>query len=124
MKNYIQKQAISFSHAFRGLIYMIKDYNSLIHLPAAIIVVIFAFVVGVEREEWYWLIAAIAVVWIAETFNTAIEKLVDLACPKYHPLAGKVKDISAAAVLLASIFAVVIGLLVFLPYFSDWVYPL
>ena len=52
------------------------------------------------------------VVWVAETINTAIELTVDVASPGYHPLAGKAKDVAAGAVLLASVFALVIGLII------------
>jgi hypothetical protein len=52
-------------------------------------------------------------VWAAETFNTALEKLVDLVSPEYHPLAGKVKDIAAGAVLIVSLMSVVVGGIIF-----------
>jgi diacylglycerol kinase len=53
-------------------------------------------------------------VYIAEVFNTAIEKLVDLLSPQYNPKAGLIKDIAAGGVLVASIFAVITGLILFL----------
>ena len=52
----------------------------------------------------------------AEGFNTAIERLVDLVSPDYHPIAGDVKDIAAGAVLICAIAAAIIGIIVFLPY--------
>ncbi|MGB0524609.1 MAG: diacylglycerol kinase family protein [Flammeovirgaceae bacterium] len=110
------KQARSFRYAFRGLIYMGKDHNTLVHFPAAVIVIFFAWYFEVTRNEWLWLILAISIMWISETFNTAIEKLTDLVSPDFHPLAGKVKDISAAGVLLGLFFAAIIGFTVFFPY--------
>lgn len=62
---------------------------------------------------------AMALVWVAEALNTALEYWTDLASPNYHPLAGKAKDMAAAAVLLASIFAVLIGVLVFYPHWGQ-----
>ena len=56
-------------------------------------------------------------VWSAELVNTAIEALTDLASPAWHPLAGKAKDVAAGAVLLAALGALVVGALVFGPYF-------
>jgi undecaprenol kinase len=56
-------------------------------------------------------------VWILEAINTAIEALVDLAAPDFHPLAKKAKDIAAGGVLIGAILAVIIGALVFLPKF-------
>ena len=56
-----------------------------------------------------------ASVWITETLNTAIEFLTDLASPEFHPIAGQVKDLAAAAVLIAALGAAVVGVIVFLP---------
>ena len=56
-----------------------------------------------------------ASVWIPETLNTAIEFLTDLASPEFHPIAGQVKDLAAAAVLIAALGAAVVGVIVFLP---------
>jgi diacylglycerol kinase (ATP) len=52
----------------------------------------------------------------AEAFNTAIERLVNLVAPDYHPIAGDVKDVAAGAVLICAIVAAIIGMIVFLPY--------
>jgi diacylglycerol kinase (ATP) len=69
----------------------------------------------VSRADWLALVLAMAMVWVAEALNTGIEWVVDLASPEHHPLAGKAKDVAAAGVLLASMAAVVVGLLVFVP---------
>ena len=58
-------------------------------------------------------------VFIAELFNTALETLVNLVSPEFNPKAGHVKDISAAAVLIAAIMALIIGVLIFLPKIID-----
>ena len=63
--------------------------------------------------EWCIVIFAIALVLAAECFNTAIEYLTDLVMPDYHETAGKVKDISAGAVLICSTAAAFTGLVVF-----------
>jgi diacylglycerol kinase (ATP) len=52
----------------------------------------------------------------AEGFNTAIERLVDLVSPDYHPIAGDVKDVAAGAVLICAIAAAIVGMIVFIPY--------
>ena len=72
-------------------------------------------VLGISAGEWRAVILAIALVWTAEALNTALELLCDVASPEFHPLIQKGKDIAAAAVLLSSIGAAVIGLLVFGP---------
>jgi diacylglycerol kinase len=65
--------------------------------------------------EWCALILAAGLVWVAELLNTALETVVDLASPDRHPLAGKAKDIGAAAVLVAAMIAVLLGVLILGP---------
>ncbi len=74
------------------------------------------FYVGLNRWEWVAIAGAIGLVWMAELFNTALEVVVNLVSPERHPLAGKAKDIAAAAVLMAAVTAATVGLLVFWPY--------
>lgn len=106
----------SFGYALEGIgVFFRTQHNAWIHLFAAIVVVILGFVLEVDNPEWYWLILAIAMVFITEMFNTAIEFLTDIASPEIHPKAKMVKDIAAAAVLIASIAAIAIGLIIFLP---------
>ena len=69
----------------------------------------------VYRADWLWVVAAICAVWVAESFNTAIEFLADAVSLEHHPLIGKAKDAAAAAVLVTAIGAAVIGVLVFGP---------
>lgn len=73
----------------------------------------------IEKIDWLWISLAIALVWIMETINSAIEKLVDLTSPDFNPKAGAIKDMAAGAVLFAAFFAVILGLLVFAPYLKD-----
>ena len=116
MIKYLIKQAKSFKPAFNGLWLMMNDHNAWIHIPAAVLVLGLAYYFEVNKSEWLWLLMAIFTVWILETVNTAIEKLVDLVQPDFHPMAGRVKDIAAGAVLLATIFAIIIGIIIFYPY--------
>jgi diacylglycerol kinase len=69
-------------------------------------------VLEIPREGWLWLVAAIAGVFAAEAFNSALESLADAAHPAPHPLVGRAKDLAAAAVLIAAAGAALIGLLV------------
>lgn len=118
MKNTFSPKRLyhSFRYAFKG-IYQVFRYesNMQIHLLAAIVVVIGGFLLQVDSTEWALLVFAITGVWVAEMFNTSIEVLTDLVSPDYHELAGKVKDIAAGGVVLATFGAVIIGGLVFLP---------
>ena len=89
-----------------------------IHLAATLGVLVLGVWLDVSRSDWLALVLAIALVWVSEAINTAIEAVVDLASPALHPLAGKAKDVAAGAVLLASMAASIIGLLVFAKYLS------
>lgn len=106
----------SFRFAFRGILLMIKtQHNFWIHLTFAALVIIAGFLFHIRLTEWTLVIFSIGMVLSAETFNSAIEQLTDLASPDIHPTAGRVKDLAAGAVLLSAIAAALIGLLIFVP---------
>ena len=69
----------------------------------------------IKPVEWALIVLAVAIVWTAEFINTALEAVVDLASPQHHPLARVGKDVGAAAVLIASLASILIGLLVLGP---------
>ena len=106
----------SFSFALQGIYTFFKtEHNAWIHLIAMIVVIVSSLMLQLNSNEWCWIIVAIGLVIITEMINTALENLTDLTSPEFHPLAKKTKDAAAGAVLIASIIAVIIGLLVFLP---------
>jgi len=80
------------------------------------VVVLLAWWFGVSDMEWIALVLAIALVMGAEAMNTALEYVVDLASPDWHALARDAKDVAAAAVLVCSVGAAVVGAVVFWPY--------
>lgn len=107
----------SFGYALRGLCFMLKtQHNTWIHLAATIVVVAAGFWLGIAPGDWRWIILAIALVWVAEIVNTAFEHLCDVVQPEFHASVRTAKDVAAGAVLVAAIAAVIIGVLVFLPY--------
>lgn len=114
----------SFNYAVNGIISALKtERNMRIHYLIAIIVIILSLFFDFSRTELLILIFAISLVIVAELFNTAIEKVVDLITDKYHPLAKLAKDISAGAVLIAAINSIVVGYLLFfdkLSYYTDF----
>ena len=107
----------SFGHALRGLRVFVSQPNARIHCVAALVVVALGWWLQVTAMEWVALVLAIALVMGAEALNTALEYVVDLASPEWHSLARDAKDVAAAAVLVCSIGAAVVGVLVFWPYF-------
>jgi len=112
----LKKRAASFRYAFRGLIDLFKSQvNARIHGAAVLAVVLAGFYFQISRTEWIAVTLCILLVFSLEAMNTAIEYLTDLVSPDFHPLAGKAKDVAAAAVLLAAFGAVLVGLIIFLP---------
>jgi diacylglycerol kinase len=106
----------SFHYAFSGLWYVLRTQrNAWIHATITITVTILGFWLKLERHDWAFIIIAICFVWLAEIINTALEAITDLASPEQHPLARVGKDVGAGAVLLASITAIIVGLLILLP---------
>ena len=106
----------SFGHALRGIGVVIRtEHNAWIHLAATLSVVALGLGLGVGASDWAWLIAASAAVWIAESLNTAIERLADASMPDVDPLVRDAKDAAAAAVLIAAVAATAIGLIVLGP---------
>lgn len=111
------KRAQSFTHAGRGVwIFLKSTHNAWIHSIVFVLVLLLGYVLGISRFDWIALVFAGGLVFVAESINTAIEIDIDLTSPSYHPYARDTKDVSAGAVLIASMFAVVIGCLVFVPY--------
>lgn len=111
----VHKLIKSFGYALFGIRTSLKEQNMRIHLFSAVIVVIAGVLTGISITEWLVLIITIALVIGSEMINTAIEAVVNLASPEYHPLAKQAKDVAAGAVLVFAVASVIIGLLIFLP---------
>jgi diacylglycerol kinase (ATP) len=105
----------SFRYAFRGIGFLTEENNMKFHLLAAVIILSAGFYVHLSATEWAVVIMQIGLVFAAEAFNTAIEKLCDFVSPDYAVLIGKVKDLAAAGVLIVSVIAVIVGIIIFLP---------
>jgi diacylglycerol kinase (ATP) len=106
----------SFGYAVKGLGYFFRTQpNAWIQLCAAFIAVALGFYFELKRGEWLWIIFSIGFVFVAEMFNTAVETLSDAVSPGFHEKIGRVKDVAAAGVLIASLTALVIGMVIFLP---------
>ena len=116
LKEFINSRIQSFGHAFRGWGYVLKtQHNAWIHSVVATLVVAVGLWLRLNTHDWAILIITIAMVFMAEFINTAIEAVVDLASPVHHPLAKVGKDVGAAAVLVAALSAVLVGLLILGP---------
>lgn len=110
----------SVRYAIAGFRYTLAhEQNFRVHVFAALIVLLFALVFRVEVWEAIVLLLVTMSVLILEILNTIFEKLTDLVKPRIHHYVGVIKDLMAAAVLLAACGAVIIGTLIFYPYIRD-----
>lgn len=106
----------SLNQAWRGVLYTVRTQSHVqFHFVAGTSVLLLAWWSKVSRFEWLILILAIGSVIGAEVMNSAIEIVVDMVQPNFHPLAGMAKDVAAGAVLVTAIQAAVIGIIVFAP---------
>ena len=105
----------SFINAFNGFFQAVaKERNMKIHIVAAIMAIILGMLFKLDTPRWMAVIFAIGLVFVCELFNTAIELLTDMVSPEYSKQAKRVKDTSAAAVLVSAVISVIIGTIVFL----------
>jgi diacylglycerol kinase len=114
---FFKSRAKAFRYAFSGWWYVIRTQrNAWIHLVVSIAVTLVSFLLQISTSDWAMIILAIAMVWIAEFLNTALEAVVDLAANhEQHELAKVGKDVGAAAVLIAAVSSIIIGLLILGP---------
>jgi len=112
----------SFGQAYRGILYSWKTQRHFrFHIVAGVIVLLAAWLLRLTRWEWAILLLTIGSVIAAEVMNTAVEIVVDLVQPNFHPLAGMAKDVAAGAVLVTAIQAVLVGIVIFGPPLGRWV---
>jgi diacylglycerol kinase (ATP) len=113
----LTERARSFLYAFRGIgIVIATQHNAWIHLVATACAAALGFFVHLDRVEWCLIVFAIALVWVTEAVNTAIEFLADEITLEQREGIGRAKDVGAAAVLLAAIASVAIGAIVVVPH--------
>jgi diacylglycerol kinase len=106
----------SFRNAFSGLGYALRTQrNARIHLAFTLLASAAGLWLGLSLEQWCLIILSIGMVWMAELSNTVLENVVDLLSPEYSILAKTAKDVKAGVVVVASLAAVLIGLLVLGP---------
>ncbi len=106
----------SFRYAFNGLKILWKEeHNARIHVVFVLLVILTGLILNVNSSDWISLVFAMGLVITVEIINSSIENLADFASPQIHPLIKKIKDLSAAAVLISAITALIIGLIVFVP---------
>ncbi len=114
----VRQRLKSFVFALAGVKYFfINEHNAWIHGVAAAVTIIAGILMKLSSIEFIAVIISIALVLIAEMFNSAIEKIMDHLSPAFHPEVKIIKDLAAAAVLIAALIALIIGFIIFIPKF-------
>lgn len=116
MKSFFLSRIQSVKYALHGWWHVVQTQrNAWVHALIAMTAIIMGLWLKLPARDWAVLILTIAMVFTAEFINTAIEAVVDLATHEEHPLAKVSKDVGAAAVLIAALAAVLVGLLILGP---------
>jgi diacylglycerol kinase (ATP) len=112
----LKKRAVGFGHAFAGIKkFLLSEHNARFHFIGTILVLIASLLFKVSHTEAIALTGMVGFVWVAEMFNTCIEKIMDFISEDRHPDIQFIKDVSAGAVLVASVTAFITGLFIFIP---------
>ncbi len=112
----------SFKYAGAGIKKALRsERNFRIQLVGAVLALGMSALLGITAMQWVVIVLLIGLVLSLELLNTALETLVDMITLDHDPMAERVKDVSAAAVLIFSIVASIIGIIIFAPYLWDWI---
>lgn len=118
--SFIRGRVKSLKYAFKGFWLLIKTEASIkVQFILGILVTVLGLVMDLSTTEWLFQTLAIGLVLTSESLNTAIEKLCDFVNPNYNERIGFIKDIAAGAVTFAALFAIIIGLFIYLPKFFN-----
>ena len=111
-----RNRMVSFGYALAGMAHVFRySKNVRIQAVATLVVCLFGIWLKISRVEWALIVLILGLNWFAEFVNTAMEAVVNIASPDYHPMAQVAKDVAAGSVLLMTFVAVIMGLLIFLP---------
>lgn len=106
----------SFKCALAGIAFLLRTQtHARWHALSSLVVLALGIWLSLSRFEWLILLPTMALVWVAEALNTAIEQLGDAITLEKHPRIGLAKDVAAGGVLIAALFAVVVALTLFIP---------
>lgn len=113
---HVRRLAKSFKHAVHGVAVVFRsEQNFRIQVAAALAAFALALWFRVRYEEWIILLFLTGAVLVLELVNSILERIVDTFKPRIHPVVKDVKDIMAAAVLIASLIALLVGVTIFSP---------
>ena len=117
-ESFIINRLKSVGYAFKGMLILIRTEASIqIQILIAIIVTIAGFYFEISKTEWMAQLGMIGLVMSIESINTAIEYIADFVHPEHHHKIGLIKDVAAGAVFIASIVAVIMAGIIYIPKF-------
>lgn len=112
----LRARAWSCWYALRGIaIFFRQEHNAWIHLLATVAVFVASFVFSLSSNELLVVLLATGMVWVAEIFNTVIERIMDLLSPEKDPRVAFIKDLAAGGVLVTAVIALMAGAIIFIP---------
>ena len=115
----IKKHLSSYQYSLKGIYLAFKfENNMMFHFIAAIVVIILNVILKINKVEWLITLILIGLAWMAEIFNSAIEKLADRVTKEQDLLIANAKDLASGAVLMICFFAVICAIIIYLPYIS------
>ena len=115
-ESFVANRIKSVGYAFKGAIILLKKEASVkVQFTIAILVTAAGFFFNISSTEWTIQLLAIGLVMSMEGINTAVEEIANFIHPEHHSKIGLIKDIAAGAVFIASVFAVIIGLIIYIP---------
>lgn len=112
----------SFKYAFMGVVTVFREERNMrTHVILGSLVLLLSLFCNLSATEWLWMLLCVFLVFVMEIWNTVIENVVDLVTDhQFHPIAKKAKDMAASAVLVTSLFSVVVGGFILLPKILSW----
>ncbi|RZS90485.1 diacylglycerol kinase family protein [Aquimarina brevivitae] len=114
---FIKGRVKGFGYAFKGAFLLLKTEPSIqVQALIAIGITVAGFYFDITKTEWILQIFAIGLVMSIEGLNTAVEEIADFVHPDFHDKIGLIKDVSAGAVFIAAVIAVIIALIIYIPY--------
>lgn len=108
----------SVTFAVKGAIKLLTtEHSIMVQFSLGILMTALGFYFNITKTEWLFQVFAVGLVMSIEGLNTAVEKIADFVHPNYHERIGFIKDIAAGAVMFAATTAIIIGLIIYIPYF-------
>ena len=115
---FVKGRMRSLKFALKGLWLLITtEHSIMVQISVAVVMTFVGLWLDISKTEWLFQILAIGLVLVAESLNTAVEKLCDFVHPEYNKRIGFIKDVAAGAVSFAAITAIIIGMFIYLPKF-------